>query len=174
MGVRLTTAIDIADSATAILQRVEAFDWQDHQEKEGWDMKAHIGIDPMLLGLSMELALKAWYAFDHDKLITGHKLPKLFEALKPESQEKLDSEFKRSVAPLHPNFFYVNYGIDKVLYQHNDAFTDWRYMHDTRKKKTAISFEQSVFIATLEMVLSEFRKRYRTVEHPPRFSPFRS
>ena len=165
MGVRLTTAIRIADASNALLQRVEAFDWREHQEENDWDFTVHMGIDPMLLGLSMELALKAWYAFDHDKLIKGHKLTKLFEALKPESQEKLDSEFRRTVAPHHPNFFYIDYGIDKVLFQHEDAFIEWRYLHDKRKKKT-ISFEQHVFVATLKMILAEFRKRYRTVHHP--------
>lgn len=165
MSERLTTAIDIADSATAILQRVAVFDWAEHQEKEGWYLKAHIGIDPLLLGLAMELALKAWYVFDYDKGIRGHKLSKLFSELKPESQKWLDTEFRQSVAPAHPNFFHQDYGIDKVLFQHEDAFIDWRYIHD--RKKTAISFEQSVFVATLTMIIAEFRKRYHTVQYPP-------
>jgi len=166
VGERLTTAIDIADKATAILQRVEALDLNEYLEKEDWDMSAHISIDPMLLGLAMELALKAWYVFDYDsKNVRGHNLLKLFEKLKPESQKQLDAEFRKSVAPMHPNFFYVDYGIDKVLLHHEDAFIEWRYLHD--RKKTALCFEQSVFVATLKMLLTEFRKRYRTVHYPP-------
>lgn len=159
MSVRLTTAIKIADASEALLQRVEAFDWRDHYEEKGWDFTVHMGIDPMLLGLSMELALKAWYAFDHDELTRGHKLTNLYDKLKLESKEKLDTEFRRSVAPHHPSFFHIDYGIDNVLFQHEDAFVEWRYMHDKRKKQT-IRFEQVVFIATLKMVLAEFRKRY--------------
>lgn len=168
MGARLTTAIKIADSAYAILQRVESFDHENLQNNDEWDMRAHIGIEPMLLALSMELALKAWYAFDHDttKVLRSHKFPELFAGLKQESQDKLDYVFKQSVAPRHPNLFYFDYGIRHVLKQHENAFIDWRYTFEVKNKL----FEQSVFIATLEMVLTEFRKRYRT----EKVSPFRS
>ena len=120
-----------------------------------------MGVEPMLLALSMELALKAWFVFDFDnpKHSMSHDLAKLFAALKPESREKLDAEFKRSVAPYHPNFFHVDYGIGHVLFQHKNAFIDWRYMHEPK----STMFERGVFEATLEMVLSEFEKRYRTV-----------
>ncbi len=164
MGARFSTSIDMADTAEAIVQRVEAFNWRDHKDSENWDMKAHMGIDPMLLGLSMELALKAWYAFDHDKLIKGHKLTKLFESLTPESQERLDAEFRRSVAPTHRNFFHVDYGIDKIFFQYEDAFIEWRYMHDKREKKT-IRFEQYEVISTLRMMIAEFRERYKTIPY---------
>lgn len=165
MGARLTTAIKIADSANAILQRVNAFDQEDMRSKKDWDMRAHLGIDPMLLGLSMELALKAWFVFDHDKpkVLRSHNLPKLFAALKSESQDKLESTFRQSVAPYHPNIFIIDYGIRSVLLQHENAFEDWRYSYEARH----LSFEKSVFIATLEMVLREFKKRYRTEKIPP-------
>ena len=168
MGARLTTAIRIGDSANAILQRVKAFDQEELRNNEEWDMRAHIGIEPMLLALSMELALKAWFVFDHDtpEVIRVHKLPILFEELKPESQDKLDSEFRKSVAPLHPNLFYIDYGIRNVLKQHEDAFVDWRYIYEAKN----ITCDESAFIATLEMVLSEFRKRYRIEEVPPIWS----
>lgn len=163
MGGRFSTAIEMADTSSAILQRVEAFDWREQEEENGWDLTVHMGIDPMLLALSMELALKAWYVFDYDtqKVKRSHNLLKLFEVLKPESKEKLDTEFRKSVAPSHPSIFYVDYGIDKVLLQHMDAFVDWRYPHDVKRR--TIKFEQYVFIDTLKMVLVEFRKRYREV-----------
>jgi len=165
MGARLTTAIRIADSAHAVLQRVQAFDQEDFRKKHEWDLRSQMAIDPMLLALSMELALKAWFVFDHDttKVIRTHNLPKLFAGLKPESQDKLDFEFKQSVAPLHPNIFYFDYGIRNVLLQHADAFTDWRYVYEPKNMR----FERVVFIATLEMLLGEFRKRYRTEEVQP-------
>lgn len=161
MGARFSTSIRLADTSTAILQRVEAFDWRKHQEEGVWDFTAHIGIDPMLLALSMELALKAWFMFDYDtnKVKRTHNLFKLFEALKAESRAKLDLEFRKTVVPIHNTPHYVDYGIDKVLAAHQDAFVDWRYTHD--KKKVTIRFEQSVFIDTLKMVLIEYRKLYR-------------
>lgn len=176
MGARLTIGIKIADSATAILQRVQAFDTSGIKSPEEWDMGAHIGINPTLLAFSMELALKAWFVLDHDTLEIkrGHNLSKLFEALSPDSQAKLDSEFRRSVAPIHLNFFGTEYGIRDVLSHHENAFVDWRYLHESLNTKSGkdktIHFHESAFVATLEMVLGEFRKRYRTVEVPPVWS----
>lgn len=120
----------------------------------------------MLLALSMELALKAWFVFDYDdpNALKSHNLMKLFESLKPESQEKLDAEFKSAVAPYHPNDFYIDYSIRHILYQHQDAFTDWRYLHEARK---SMKFDQGAFEAALEMVLREFEKRYRVVPVKP-------
>lgn len=165
MNAGLTIGITIADSATAILQRVEAFDKNNPQIPKDWNMGAHIGIDPMLLALSMELALKAWFVFDHNtvEVKRSHNLLKLFEGLTQDSRHKLEAEFRLSVAPRHPSAHYVDYGIRRVLSQHENAFVDWRYTHE----KKNVSFHTSTFKATLEMVLSEFRKRYRTVEVPP-------
>lgn len=128
------------------------------------DLKV-IGVEPMLLALSMELALKAWFVIDFDdpKHSKSHDLAKLFDALKPESKEKLDAEFKRVVAPHHPNILYVDYGIRHVLFQHKDAFTDWRYIHEPK----STMFDYGAFNATLEMVLDEFETRYRTEPMSP-------
>ena len=161
MGARLSTAIKIGDAARAIWRKTKQFpehipiDGEDQSERE------HIGVEPMLLALAMELALKAWFVFDYDdpEVIRSHDLARLFDGLKTESQKKLNEEFKRSVVPYHPNGFYIDYGIRNILYQHKDAFTDWRYLHEAKK---TMSFDQSAFEATLEMVLREFGKRYRT------------
>jgi|EndMetStandDraft_3_1072993.scaffolds.fasta_scaffold348926_2 hypothetical protein len=160
MSARLTTAVRIGKAARAILRKNQSFpDTDFHGDTELLGSR-HIGVEPMLLALSMELALKAWFVFDFDdpKVKRSHDLIKLFESLKPESQDKLDAEFKRSVAPYHPDLLYVDYSIRHILYQHKDAFVDWRYLHEP---KGSINFNQSAFEATLEMVLSEFEKRYR-------------
>lgn len=172
MSAGLTTGIIIADAATAILQRVQAFDKEDLRNPEEWNMRAHIGINPMLLAFSMELALKAWFVFDYDKpeAKRGHNLSKLFEALTQESQNKLSSEFRRTVAPFHMNFFGMEYEIVDILASHKDAFVDWRYLHERLSNRSdtveVIGFRESAFVATLEMVLSEFRKRYREEKTP--------
>jgi hypothetical protein len=160
MSARLSTAIRISQAAKAILRKTRSFPTAGFGEHEDLSEHEHVGVEPMLLALSMELALKAWFVFDHDdpKVVKSHNLMKLFDALKPESQEKLDAEFKRSVVPYHPNFLYSDYSIRRVLYQHKDAFTDWRYLHEANK---SMMFDQAAFEATLEMVLREFGKRYR-------------
>jgi hypothetical protein len=54
-----------------------------------------MGVEPMLLALAMEFALKAWFVFDYDdpKVKKTHNLLKLFKVLLPESQERLEIEF---------------------------------------------------------------------------------
>ncbi len=160
MSARLSTAIRIGNAARAILRKTKSFPDQHFEEREDWDDREHVGVEPMLLALSMELALKAWFVFDHDdpKVIKSHDLTKLFDALLPESQRWLDDEFKRTVSPRHPSVFFFDYSIRDILSQHKDAFVDWRYLHEARK---TMMFDQSAFEATLEMVLREFRKRYR-------------
>lgn len=168
MSARLSTAIRISQAAKAILRKTRSFPTTGFGELADPSEHDHIGVEPMLLALSMELALKAWFVFDHDdpKAPRSHDLIKLFVALLPESQEKLDAEFKRSVASRHPQFFYVDYSIRHILYQHKDAFIDWRYLHEPKSTR----FEQAAFEATLEMVLREFDKRYRTEPVKPPFS----
>lgn len=159
MSARLSTAIRIGDAAMAILRKTQTFPTQGFGEGTDPNDYEHIGVEPMLLALAMELALKAWLVFDNDhpKVPKTHDLVALFERLKPESQETLDAEFRRSVAPFHPNWLFIDYSIRHILHQHKDAFVDWRYLHEP--KNTA--FEHSAFEATLVMVLTEFRKRYR-------------
>ncbi|RYG99243.1 MAG: hypothetical protein EON58_04605 [Alphaproteobacteria bacterium] len=158
MSHRLTTAIRIADSAEAILRKTESFPKVEIEDRDSIGALADMGVEPMLLALSMELALKAWFVFDYDDpgVVKSHNLMKLFEALKPESQERLDQQFKQTVAPGHPSLFFVDYGIGHVLYQHRDAFTDWRYIYEPKHTR----FDRGTFLATLEMALAEFRKRY--------------
>ena len=168
MSARLSTAIRIGDAAMAILRKTKTFPTTGFGEGADPNDYEHIGVEPILLALAMELALKAWLVFDNDhpRVPKTHDLEALFERLKPESQEKLDTEFKRSVAPFHPNGFFIDYGIRHILHQHKDAFVDWRYLHEPKNT----SFEHSAFEATLVMVLAEFRKRYRI--EPAR--PYRS
>ncbi|MES0059564.1 hypothetical protein NKJ86_05120 [Mesorhizobium sp. M0025] len=160
MIARLSTAIRIGEAAKAIFRKTQSFPSPEFGAHADLSEREHVGVEPMLLALSMELALKAWFVFDHDnpRVVKSHNLIRLFDRLKPESQEKLDAEFKRSVMPYHPNGFYIEYSIRHILYQHQDAFTDWRYLHEAKK---SMMFDQGAFEATLEMVLREFEKRYR-------------
>ncbi len=166
MSVRLSTAIKVADAAEAVLLRVQANNKLFPDEQENLSGKSEIWIDPMLLALSMELALKAWFMFDFDtaEVKKSHNLGKLFEALKEESRNKLSAAFRSSVAPIHyPDLFYGGMELKDVLEHHADAFVDWRYLHEA----TQLHFNLSSFVAIIEMALREFRKRYREVRVEP-------
>lgn len=158
MSKRLTTAVRMGIGARQILNKTRTF--PDAEVKNPFAPDGgHIGVEPMLLALSMELALKAWYVFDHDSVPRRwtHDLAELFDSLTEGSWHKLDSVFKASIVPFYPNFLFADYGIRHLLLQHNDAFVRWRYLHEGKPPR---AFDQGVFEATLEMVVVEFEKLY--------------
>lgn len=165
MSAGLTTGVALAEYARSILRQVESFDQDEFWERTTTEDRVLFGVEPILLALSMELALKAWFVFDHDtkKAKRSHDLLKLFKALKAESQKRLDMEFRKSVALTHPNALFLDYGIENILHQHANAFVEWRYPYERTK---SMMFETGAFKATLELVLREFGKRYRVVNLP--------
>jgi hypothetical protein len=167
MSKRLTTGVELGEYASSILRQAQTFDRDVIWENRAPGERHHSGVEQMLLAFAMELALKAWYVFDHDKddFKRTHNLLKLYDELKLESQDRLEKEFQQTVVPYHPNGLYIEFGIKDVLRQHADAFIDWRYLHE--RKKRGMSFHTSTFIATLEMVLRVFRTRYKTVKVEP-------
>ena len=64
MSARLTTAIRISEAARAILLKTRSFP---SLEESDLSEHRHVGVEPKILALSMELALKAWFVFDFDK-----------------------------------------------------------------------------------------------------------
>jgi hypothetical protein len=88
MSARLSTAIRIGDAARAILRKTRTFPDRGFGDYSDLSESNHIGVEPMLLALSMELALKAWFVFDYDdpKFTKSHDLIKLFDRLKRKRQ----------------------------------------------------------------------------------------
>lgn len=83
-----------------------------------------LGIEPMLLALAMELALKAWITLDQSsKTIRGHNLYKLFGMFKPEQKEKIENDLRISCLWHGPSPLYP-LGMDaaSVLDHHAEAF----------------------------------------------------
>ena len=54
MSHRLTTAIRIGDAARAILNKTKRFPEPEFEDRSKYE---HVGVEPMLLALAMELAL---------------------------------------------------------------------------------------------------------------------
>lgn len=130
-----------------------------------------MAISPMLLALSMELALKAWIIFDGTKkdVPREHDLSKLFSFISLSTQECLKARYDREIAPLHPNFFYLDNGLERTLENARLAFVQWRYVHELERGR----FEESLFVETIEMILSEFESRIVVLKHSPLFSGLR-
>ena len=171
MSHRLSTAITLGDYASSILWQTKNFEREPFLQDVSIEERSHIGVEPMLLALAMEFALKAWFVFDHDdpKVKKTHNLLKLFKALLPESQARLEVKFKEVVLPICGPGWFVDYNLSDILAQHANAFVEWRYIHE--KREGPVGFDQSTFTATLEMILTEFKTRYRTERYEPLFKP---
>ena len=88
------------------------------------------GAVPILLSLATEVALKAWQIREGKKEPDWtHDLLKLFESLKPDTQEKLE-ERMRKLSP-HYQWPLTKHPLRDVLCSHKDAFERWRYSYET-------------------------------------------
>jgi len=167
----LITAIDIAAASKALLLHVQDTNLSDpaddNQEFLGFSLfKARIGIAPMLLALSMEYALKAWFVLDEPKLDIPktHDLLKLFSRLSPSTQVRLKSKYDATILPHRSSLFYSDDGLERVLTNARNAFIEWRYIHELDRAR----FDHGVFEETIEMVVNEFESSI-VVKTPPTF-----
>ncbi|MYA60347.1 MAG: hypothetical protein F4X40_07310 [Chloroflexi bacterium] len=87
---------------------------------------------PILLTLAVEIALKAWQCRERNGAPDHcHDLLKLFEGLRPETQNQLEKLFPEEPDPLNAHDVWpVGAGMRKTLEYHRDAFGLWRYLHE--------------------------------------------
>ena len=169
----LLKAIDIATASMAILRHVHEVDPMEpmaaQEEFCGSSLlRAQMSIEPMLLALSMELALKAWIVYDGTKKDApyAHDLWKLFSNTSAATQERLKKRYEMEIAPVHPNIFFSDYGLEHVLKNARNAFVQWRYSYELDRAR----FDHGLFTETVEMILSEFESRIVVEKQPPPFS----
>lgn len=168
----LSQSISIAAAAKALLLHVQGAESPDLDAPENEFLGdsiwiASVGIPPMLLALSLELALKAWIVFENRKLDIPktHDLSKLFSALTQSTQDRLRSRFRNETFASGRGSFFMQYELDDLLEHSRHAFVEWRYLHEMEQG----SFSDSEFVEIIELVLSEFEKNIfvRKIE-PPR------
>ncbi|MBS8259706.1 hypothetical protein DYI23_05695 [Roseibium polysiphoniae] len=166
----LTMAIDVACSSKAILQQVQAVNTHDLFKAQadfcGSSMlRAQTFVPPMLLGLSLELALKAWTILDGSKNEPPreHDLSKLFASTSDTTQNRLNLRYQNEVAPFYPNFLNLNYGLEDMLVGIRHAFVEWRYSYEVETAR----LDSNHMRATAEMLLSEFEDCILVEKAPP-------
>lgn len=122
----------------------------------------------MFLALSMELALKAWIVRDGTRSAVpkSHDLSKLFAYISLNTRERLKARYDRDIVPRHPDFFYLDAGLERTLENARDAFVKWRYMHELKIAR----FDVSVFTETVEMILAEFESGIVVRNYRPPFA----
>lgn len=155
----LSKAVEIAAASKAILlhvDRTERFDTSLRSEEFCGDslMKGKMGIAPMLLALSMELALKAWITKDQTmkSVPKSHDLLALFHKTAPVTQQRLIAGYERVCLHPDPIGLPMQCGFEDLLETARHAFVQWRYMHELETAR----FSTSKFSAAINMILSEF------------------
>lgn len=110
----ISTGVKLEKQARSILKQSQAMAKAD-AHKFGMRHEEHAGVEPMLLALSMEFALKAWFVWDHNTLKTKrtHDLLKLFELLNATTKERLDREFGKMWHRITQIFSYRTMGSEK-------------------------------------------------------------
>jgi HEPN domain-containing protein len=104
--------------------------------------------------LSLELYLKCLLHLETTTYPYGHKLLDLFEALSPESQNRIEAhylDFRQTKSKERPNQPW--YALRELLSISNKAFDDWRYSFEDRKKK--LHFCAGVIIPCVKRVIAE-------------------
>jgi hypothetical protein len=112
---------------------------------------------PVLLTLSMELALKAWWT--REVKVTNvpktHDLLKLFDGLPEQARIRLENSHPELPNPSHPKLPPVRKGLRSILASNRTKFVDWRYQHELSRGM----FPNGPFNEALSSVIEEFFKR---------------
>lgn len=115
------------------------------------------GIDPMLIALAMELALKAWITLDRGSdPIRTHNLIKLFRMLDPKLQESFEKDFHEQCPWFKEEMLYRT--IEMILDCHANAFVQWRYMHEIDTERFSMSDMEYVLDVILKPIDQQLRE----------------
>jgi HEPN domain-containing protein len=172
----LNGAIEIAAASKALLGHVQKkcsgiFLGVD-EEFCGQNLtKGTMAIEPMLLALSTELALKAWIVREGGQqgIPRTHDLSKLFGLLSEATRRRLSERFNDEVLPHYRSWFAIDEDLEYSLASISNAFVEWRYLHE----QESASFEAGKVEQIVELILSEFESTiYLRRLVPPKSSPF--
>ena len=112
--------------------------------------------EPILLSLAIEIALKAWQRQERQEAPEPtHDLLKLFEGLKPETQELLQA--KITAIADEPVGGTLSKGLRELLCAHKNAHTDWRYLYEASGAKM---FETLALRQVLRVIINAYRERW--------------
>lgn len=108
---------------------------------------------PVLLAFAMELALKAWWAKENkdSDVPKTHDLLKLFDGLNEDTRTRLESAHPEVPHP-YRGFPPFRPGLRSMLASNNDAFVEWRYLHERSRAR----FPSGEFDEALSSVIGQF------------------
>ncbi len=170
----LSGAIEIAAASKALLGHVQKkcsgiFLGVDEEFCGQSLTKGTMAIEPMLLALSTELALKAWIVREggQQDIPRTHDLSKLFGLLSQSTRERLSARFNAEILPDYRSWFELDEDLEYCMTSISNAFVEWRYLHE----QEGVSFESSKIERIIELLLHEFESTIRVRKWSP---PLRS
>jgi HEPN domain-containing protein len=166
----LNGAIEIAAASKALLRHVQKkcsgiFLGVDEEFCGQRLAKGTMAIEPMLLALSTELALKAWIVREGGQrdIPRTHDLSKLFGLLSQARREKLIALYNAEILPDYRSRFEIEEDLEYSLSRISNAFVEWRYLHE----QEGASFESSKIERIIELLLHEFERTVRVQKLSP-------
>lgn len=108
---------------------------------------------PVLLTLSMELALKAWWAKENkdNDVPKSHDLLKLFDGLNEDTRTRLETAHPEVPNP-YRGLPPIRSGLRSTLASNRSVFVEWRYLHEL----SSAWFPEGEFDEALSSVIGEF------------------
>lgn len=145
-------------SAVSLYKMIEASKEDKNQSADPLVMHGHFLAKPMIMAFAMELALKAWFILDgeNQSIPRYHNLAKLFDNLKEETRDVLESAFPEIPHPVHPSFGPIRPGLRSILDSHKMMFVDWRYLHE---QENTFEFQTGLFNEALATVIRQYESR---------------
>ena len=148
---------------------------QEAEQSDPWLFQGVFLASPILLSLATEIALKAWQYSERGRAPDRtHDLLKLFDSLKKDTREMLESKMRKlsphSVWAEHPSTQDLNRVLQdmlgaridplrKVLCSHCDAFQRWRYLYE---KESFAKFETAEIDRALTVLIDAYYERRRS------------
>ena len=144
-------------SARSLQQVVNSFENGTDPTLDAYLFQGQFIAAPVLLALSMELALKAWWTREvkHRSVPKTHDLLKLFDGLPEQTRTRLENSHPELPNPSHPKLPPVREGLRSILTSNSAKFVEWRYLHEL----SSGMFPNGEFNDALSSVIEEFFKR---------------
>ena len=147
----------IMQSALSLQKVVNSFEIGNDLLSDDYLFQGQFIAAPILLTLSMELALKAWWTREVKGINVPktHDLLKMFDGLPEPTRIRLENSHPELPNPTHPKLPPIREGLRSILASNSAKFVEWRYQHEL----SSGMFSNGPFNEALSSVIGEFFKR---------------
>ena len=151
----------VIEDAKALQRVVEELHSQDSKSVESDPLlfQGKFLVEPILLSLAIEIALKAWQRRERQGAPDrGHDLLQLFEGLEEATQKRLQAKMPPLLAPWPGE--PLREGLRELLGSHRNAFIKWRYPYEGDEEGSIFkTFETAAVHQALAVLIDAYYER---------------